>query len=301
MRAIVIVASMVSAVAVLSGCAAKDRFDNGALIREGVGTRQSPDEVKAYSDNQGAILNALLGEAGLEGALPGAGNEEWKAVTYAGINYIDQKCEMYIQALFRLNRTRRMITADLAAAGATTAAMMGLVDASAKSIALVAASLGFATVAIDSGYASVLYELEPASVRTVIEESQQAVRREIDKDETKIKNRYQAVAALQNYVAACLPASIEANINKTLQKAKYTIDPLAAAAETVDPEKLNKLKTNIGALKAAADELRRSGDPVRKKTGDDAMKAIEAIESDLKGDGKAPAEAGLLPKTLRAR
>ena len=152
-----ICAAMLSACA-LSGCGTA----SNQLLGVPPTLQQSSLVADATSQNQ--MVEALIAKAGFPaGTRLEVGSPQWKYVAQAGLLEVDLVCDRYLASLFAFNREQRAGRQILTAAGAGTAAIMGLTGAAGVSIALVAAAFGLAANVFDAGVNSVLFTI-PATM-----------------------------------------------------------------------------------------------------------------------------------------
>lgn len=185
-----------------------------------------PRRLKPQLTIRFCILTALAKDANVEPNRP----LFWYEVTQAGFNYIDDQCTLYFRELFFLNRDKDQIKAGLAAAGATTAAILGVTGASAKSIAVVAQAFGLASISTDLIAGTYLYQMPPATAQGFVKEMQLAYRSGAYTRRTLINSPSTSYHALQDYLSLCLPPTIEAQIADHIAKARVVADPATSTS-----------------------------------------------------------------------
>lgn len=198
----------------LGGCYATDK-------RYGIDPVLQPAAVETSTNNQLRILAALAADAGV----PVGIQPYWYEVSKAGFNYIDDECRLYFNELFFLNRDRDQLKAGIAAAGATTAAILGLTNASAKSIAIVAQAFGLGAVSTDIVAGTYLYQIPPATAQSFVRELQLAYREGAAARQALINTPTAAYEAIQGYLSLCLPPTIEAKIAEHVATARAFPEP----------------------------------------------------------------------------
>lgn len=161
---------------------------------------------------QEAMVNSLARKASIDsrGGLPAIGTH-WRAIAEAGVVEVDIQCDRYLAALFTFNREQQGLRQGLTAAGAATAAILGITGAPGMAIALVAVSFGLAANLFDAGVDSVLFTIGPPAVRAVAAKGRQAFLAGIVWD--KVDTRPRMMMVVQGYLNQCTPAAIESNIN----------------------------------------------------------------------------------------
>lgn len=210
MRPMALYASLLGACAV-AGCGlAQNQADPRAVGIRGVPATLQQSTIVANAEAQESLVTALIKKAHVRGELD-AIDPRWAAVAEAGVGEVDLLCDQYIAALYNFNRDQQAAREGLTAAGATTAAILGLTGAAGVTIALVAASFGLAASLFDAGVNSVLFSVSPDAVRSIAQRGRQAYLAGITWKEVTTRPRMMIV--VQGYLTQCSPAAIEANIN----------------------------------------------------------------------------------------
>lgn len=204
---------------VISGCAT---IKNGRQLESGPGLQFDAAELASYRESQDKVLTELVKlTVEPDAATPAT---RWDDVIAAGMDYADGKCEAYMHALFRLNRDRRTTTTQIGLLGTAAAGIMAAVDSAARDVAIVAIAFGLASSTVDNLSSNLLYELDPSSVRALVQTMQAKYRQALG---VGYLTRPAAATAIRRYAMLCLPASIEAEVNLSVKKA----DPDAVKAE----------------------------------------------------------------------
>jgi hypothetical protein len=180
-------------------------------LRRGISPVLDANAVVAATSNQTTIINALIADAGQDPSQP-----DFYKVAQAGFNYIDDQCNAYFDEMFFLDRGRSQVKSGLAAAGATTAAVLGLTNASTMSLSIVAAAFGFASNATDILAGTYLYALPPATTQGFVNRLQNAMRDSAAANAANINSRPAAYFAIQRYLSLCLPPTIEEEITRQI-------------------------------------------------------------------------------------
>ena len=169
--------SQISAQSSVGGAASGTCAAHVGLLRHRTSTGISPvldvASVKTAASNQREIIDALQADAGSDQT-----NPTFYAVAQAGFNYVDDQCNAYFDEMFFLDRGRSQLKSGLAAASATTAAILGVTNASTLSMSIVASAFGFASNATDIVSGTYLYSLPPAATQGVVVKLQKAFRDE---------------------------------------------------------------------------------------------------------------------------
>ncbi len=195
----------------------------------GLNPQLSSTDIQAYATQQQAIMLSLVSLA-YPGTttVPAVGSQAWYYVVLAGADYVDQKCDAYINALFWFNRWRNSVKSDVALTGAATAAAMGVLRSSAQAISLTATAFGLATGLIDVDSNVILYSIDPTALRTVLQKAQGAYRDAIASKKADYVDETSAIQAVQGYLGLCLPAGLESLINNSVATASVQANQTAA-------------------------------------------------------------------------
>jgi hypothetical protein len=213
-KAFLIVVSM----AILSGCAAKQTYTlaNHGISRNLYGPEE--DEGKALKDfniYQEAVLTQLKAIAGL-GSTPPATSNNWKSIIWAGILVVDQECHEYMSALYRIDQRKKEGAQHLNLFNATTAAIQGILDETARTISLTSSGLGFLEAAFSNLYSSILFDLDPAVVNEIVRKLQGKSKDRLLNDTQTTFTRALAMDAIYQYAEQCTPLRIETEVNNAI-------------------------------------------------------------------------------------
>jgi hypothetical protein len=173
-------------------------------LRTGINPVLDVVSVQNAASNQTAIINALVLDAGYDPQ----GSVNYYEVAQAGFNYVDDQCTAYFDYMFFFDRRRNEIQSGLAAAGATTGAILGLTSASAMSLGIVASAFGFASNATDIVAGTYVFS-HPAETMVLVHRLQTAFRNGAATNRAFINSRTSAYYAIQRYLSLCLPPTIE--------------------------------------------------------------------------------------------
>ena len=114
-------------------------------LRKGPAPVINSSSVEAATNNQIVIIRALARDAGYD---PDSSVDYYR-VAEAGFNYVDDQCRAYFDEIFFIDRERSQLKSGLAAASGTTAAILGVTNASTLTLSVVASAFGFASAATD--------------------------------------------------------------------------------------------------------------------------------------------------------
>ncbi len=187
----------------LAGC-------NELALRKGPAPILDVTSVQTAATNQGTIIYALAQDAGY--AHPEMGGIDYYRVAEAGFNYVDDQCSAYFDTIFFLDRERSQLKSGLAAASSTTAAILGVTNASTLSLSVVASAFGLASAGTDILAGTYLYSLPPATTQGLVNKLQIAYRDAAARTRADITTPTAAYHQIQSYLALCLPPTIETEV-----------------------------------------------------------------------------------------
>lgn len=222
------------AILLLSGCASLNSKEQISLARTGMKTQFESAKTAEYVANQTAVYNSLK-------QMTSKTTPTDDEVINAGMQYADTLCSDYIEALYWVNKQLKADVRDVNALGTLTASAMGIAKSAANSIAGAAVLFGFAEDSLNNMGSRVLFELEPSSIRALVEGSQKSFR-------GALPSGYQGQAAVftvvREYISLCIPSRIEAEINN----AAKTALPVASEGNAAKGE-APKVSTNANQVK----------------------------------------------------
>jgi hypothetical protein len=177
---------------------------------------------------QSEVVLAIARGAGFTGGEP-LDRMGWYSVTMVGFNVVDDACMTYIDDLWILERRKARNGALIAATGAAVA---GIVAAnshpSAATLAVLAQAFGLASafnIAISDSY---LYTQSAATIKKLVRKTTEAYRTDYAKHIDDREWAYPMGSAgaayhhMREYLALCLPPTIQAQIEDLVANAKAT-------------------------------------------------------------------------------
>ena len=199
----------------MTGCSTLNHMD---ALNGGSDANMNSEDVAAYAANQDAVYQSLLTLAGLPDQP--ASTDDWNQVIMAGVQYSNQKCENYLDAMNWSKQGRQRDSSLLGQSGSFTNGVMGIAKASARELALTAAAFGYARAGFDTLNEDALAGLEASSVRNLVHTMQQQYVERLHANQ--YTNRVGAFNALQGYIRLCMPGNIAAEANQAVRSAKAT-------------------------------------------------------------------------------
>jgi hypothetical protein len=194
-----------------------------------------PTVVQIATERQVEVLKALAIGANFEFPPPSNQKDYWYNLTLVGFNVVQDQCTQYMEDLFGWERKRNRTKDILALTAATTAAVLGVTNASKQSIVLTAQAFGFASGAWTILADSYLYKLSPNTINSIEEKLQQAYRTTTAARRADIDNGATAYQYIRGYVALCLPVTIEYKVSEYLANTTGETKPPAGARAASPP------------------------------------------------------------------
>jgi hypothetical protein len=228
----------------LSGCAT---YRNTTQVQDGPGLEFKATELKGFRDNQEKVLEQLYGMAGVTPDNVG-NNGNWDRVIQGGMDYADSRCEAYMHALFRLNRDKKTVMAQVGLTGTAVAGLMAAAESAAKEVAAVAVLFGLASSSVDNLSSNLLYDLDPSSVRTLVKALQATFRERL---ELGYSSRPAALRVIRGYAMLCVPANIEAEVNLAVKRSEPIGEP--GNAQTGQPPQVSNAAVAVPSQTAKLD------------------------------------------------
>ncbi|TCA08575.1 hypothetical protein [Rhizobium leguminosarum] len=245
--------------------------------------------VSSSTNNYTHVRNNLVLRAGFD---PQQSGVDWYEVTRAGFDYVDEQCDAYLGALYRLRRDRDTIKSQLVATGTATTSILGFVDAAPRAILITAAAFGLATQLSDNATNSLLFAMDPADVQSLVKSQTTAYRAGAAAQRVNYNTGNAAMEGVRGYLNLCLPISIEAQIKATLQGTLF----VARTTNFGVPE-VNRIQTaqvSVTGLTPSKPDIRKKSVPIPPGPKQDALSA-GLTDTDLK---TAASEMSVLQKKL---
>lgn len=209
-----------------SGCA-----DFQAQIDSRYGPSPVPiaEAVDSSTKRQVDVVMAMARGALPPGQAP-ATAEEWYRVILAGFNVVDDACISYIDDLWILERRRTRNSALIAAAGAATSGIVAATsNPNALTLAILAQAFGLASALNTAISDTYLYSQNAATIKKLIRGTTEAYRADLATNfksdgSNSVKYPMASVPAayhhMREYLALCLPPTIQAQIEDLVTNAK---------------------------------------------------------------------------------
>lgn len=198
-----------SSMLLLSGCATWVTDQRSDLARTGPSTQFSETKTKTYADAQTAVYTQLK-------VMTGKTTPNEDDVIAAGLQYADALCSDYIESLYWVNKQLKADIRDINSLGTLTTGAMGIAKTAASSIAGAAVLFGYAGETMNTMGSRILYDLEPSSIRALVEGSQKSFRNAL---QTGYQTRAGTFTVIREYISLCVPSRIEAEINNAAKNA----------------------------------------------------------------------------------
>jgi hypothetical protein len=186
--------------------------------------------VSAAAQRQYDVVVAMASGAGFPPGQPTVGRrQDWYTVIMTGFNVVDDACMTYIDDLWILERRKARNGSLIAATGA---AVSGIVASgshpSAITLAVLAQAFGLASAYNTAISDSYLYTQNAATIKKLLRKTTEAYRTDLAKKlpapETEITYPIGSPGAayhhMREYLALCLPPTIQAQIEDLVANAK---------------------------------------------------------------------------------
>jgi hypothetical protein len=215
----------------------------GALVEQAV--RRQTDVVLALARGTGYAQNAP----------PYGDRQGWYTITMTGFNVVDDACMSYIDDLWILERRKARTGTLIAATGAAIAGVVAAnANPSAATLAILAQAFGLASAFNTAIADSYLYTQNAATIKKLVRKTTEAYRTDLAKKLPPPENEVTypigspgaAYHHMREYLALCLPPTIQAQIEDLVANAKAAPENSATDA----------------ALTAAKAEVTESSNPV---------------------------------------
>jgi hypothetical protein len=219
-----------------AGCA---EFQEQLVGKYGPSPVPTGAAVEAAVRRQSDVVLAIARGAGYTEVAP-ADRFGWYQVTLTGFNVVDDACMTYIDDLWILERRKARTGTLIAATGAAAA---GIIAAnshpSATTLAILAQAFGLAAAFNTAIADSYLYTQNAATIKKLVRKTTEAYRTDFAKKfappETEITYPMGSPGAayhhMREYLALCLPPTIQAQIEDLVASAKATPENSTTDAE----------------------------------------------------------------------
>lgn len=220
---------------VISACSTLDHMDN---LTSSADTALTARDIAIYTAKQDEVYQSLLRLASLPD--PPSASGEWNQFILAGVQYANQKCEKYLDAVNWAKQGIQRENQLIGQTGMLVNGVLGIAKASARELALTAAAFGYTQAGFANFNADMLAGLEPSTTRNLVHNLQQQYLEQINSNQ--YTNRVGAFNALQGYIRLCLPGNIAAEANNAVRGMKPSSKSINAnQAPLVTMDTMNNL------------------------------------------------------------
>ena len=188
--------------------------------------------VQSAAQRQADVVVAMVRGAGYTASVPAIGDRQgWYTVIMTGFNVVDDACMAYIDDLWILERQKTRVGALITATGAATAGIIAAnAHPSAATLAILAQAFGLASAFNTAISDSYLFTQNAATIKKLVQKTTDAYRTDLAKKvpapETEITYPIGSPGAayhhMREYLALCLPPTIQAQIEDLVTTAKAT-------------------------------------------------------------------------------
>lgn len=200
----------------ISGCAAQR--NKVSLAEHGI-IYNVHDEQKIKDSSNTIIANLISykDRAGLDQNADFTGAGISYQTYLAGSDYINEQCDQYLEALESYSKYYNRAKGMTNNTATLTEVVLAASSASTMAIGITAASFGFVYDSLELFESSVLFELEPSSIRRLVER-QISVYEDMILDAQPV-NQAELIKDLRGHIKICLPSSIKAAVNDSVKAA----------------------------------------------------------------------------------
>jgi hypothetical protein len=227
--------ALVLAAGVLSGCTT---FENDVWgMRYGPSPTLVAETVQTSVARQMAVVAAVSSDVdpatGQRIALRPVTRGDWYAVILTGFNTIDDACMSYVDGLWVLERQKTRNSTILTAAGAAGAAIIGSAQATpstAAALVVLAQAFGFAGILNNAIFDTYLYTQNAATIKKLVEKMTLQYRTDFAAGVSASEINYPIASPgaayhhMREYLALCLPPTIQARIEDLVTGAQTTTE-----------------------------------------------------------------------------
>ena len=174
----------------------------------------------------------------------------WFVATQMGMNYVDEKCDVYMTDLFKLNRMHKRDDGLLKSVNTATSAIVSVAAPQSRiALAVLAQSFGLAEGLNDSILKSYLFEEIPGLIADKVKEARQAYRDDVETlaKAKRITTEATAFKVVRNYLDLCLPSTIEGKFLSTYINSKTVAKTPDKAGQptSTKPKPADSKSTNV--------------------------------------------------------
>ncbi len=189
-----------------------DRYCRYLEIRSLLNGEKSPAELMA--EKKGELCGVSKGSVGVPDT-----EVELLQFLGSGYAYVDLQCEVYFDNLHKFYKTKREEQSLTNILTGALSGLLGAIQASAKSIALVAVGGTSASATIENFGSSLLFELDPSATQGLVLKAQKEFQKQIASQ--NVTNSFpETLSAVSEYARLCMPPRIEKLVNEAVRSAK---------------------------------------------------------------------------------
>jgi hypothetical protein len=225
--------SLIAVAGLMAGCT---HAQDALVGRYGPYPVPSAAGVVEAASRQIAVVQAISQASGFDPFPLRGDRASWYNVILTGFNVVDDACTTYIDDLWILERRKSRNSTIIAA---TAAAVAGIISAgknpSAEALAVLAQAFGLASALNTAIADSYLYTQSASTVQKLVRKTTDAYRDDLashinfSEMDFPIASPAAAYYHMREYLALCLPPSIQAQIEDLVAKAKAAPEGSARA------------------------------------------------------------------------
>ena len=204
-----------------------------ALLYTGVTSQMQQPDTGTRAVDADRYFRIMCERGAIDSSASGAcaelrlSQDQWRRLVYASMNDIDERCDMYIEALDEARRDNEAIGRQIKLIRDTTTAIVALADpTSAVAITVLNEAFSLAESSSNNYFSQMLLTLENGTVYGVVKKQQSAYRKALTSHGyiRKIYSKPTAYFAIRGYLRLCLPSTIESEVNSAIADVQYLGD-----------------------------------------------------------------------------
>lgn len=226
-----------------------------------------------------------------------------KAFVDLGTHIVDKRCDKFFDDLIRLQKDSAAVKSGINVTGTAISGVLSAVQASAKSIAMIALGTGFMEEGVDVFNGAILFNLKAEETRALVKKSQRKflISHPLP---SEYPNMIDAIKIVQGYAGTCLPAAISGYVSDAIRYANVKSEEEMESGSEKD-ELLMTVSDGLGSKKPLTEQqlaalyhysIKGNGTVLTTEAG-----ALTADLGDVKGlyDKMAPANRVAVRQALR--
>jgi len=173
-------------------------------------------DVESSTANIVSVQNSLAIRAGLRPGFHGLDSDYWFQVTLAGFNFVDEKCNAFLDDLYRAQRRLRAAKNEINDISSAVVTILSYTATSRNDIGVVAAAFGLASNTVTNAEIAFLVDLGPDRVKTLVDRTRKAYRAEVNRNGRTIFAQALAMDSIAGYLDLCRVSTITSQVGRVI-------------------------------------------------------------------------------------